>query len=241
MVRLDHTHAACVLSCSVMPDSLRLPWTVVYQAPLSMDFFPGKIIEWVAISSSRGSSWPWGWTESPIVVWLLIMSSSLWFHGLQHARLPCRSLSPRVFSNSCPLNWWFHSTISFSVTPFYCPQFFPASGSFPMSQLFASGGQSTGASASVSNEYSRLISFRIDWLDLLAVQGTLKSFSSTPVWRHQFFGTQPFLLSSSHICMWLLKKTTALTIWTFVSKVMSLLFNTMSTFVIAFLLRNSVL
>ena len=201
MVRLDHTHAACVLSCSVMPDSLRLPWTVVYQAPLSMDFFPGKIIEWVAISSSRGSSWPGGgWTESPIVVWLLIMSSSLWLHGLQHARLPCRSLSPRVFSNSCPLNWWFHSTISFSVTPFSCPQFFPASGSFPMSQLFASGGQSTGASASVSNEYSRLISFRIDWLDLLAVQGTLKSLLQhhslkASILRHSAF----FAVQLSHL------------------------------------------
>ena len=78
------------------------------------------------------------------------------------------------------------------------------------------------------------------WISLLS-KGLSRVFFSTTVWRHQFFGTQPFLLSSSHICMWLLKKTTALTIWTFVSKVMSLLFNTMSTFVIAFLLRNSVL
>ena len=78
------------------------------------------------------------------------------------------------------------------------------------------------------------------WISLLS-KGLSIVFSSTTVWRHQFFGTQTFLLSSSHICMWLLKKTTALTIRTFVSKVMSLLFNMMSTFVTAFLLRNSVL
>ena len=83
-----------------------------------------------------------------------------------------------VSSNSCPLSWWCHPTISSSVVPFSsCPQFFPASGSFPVSQLFASGGQSVGASASapVFPMNSGLISFRTDWFDLLAVQGTLKS------------------------------------------------------------------
>ena len=79
------------------------------------------------------------------------MSNSLQPHGLQHARLPCPSPTARVFSNSCASNWWCHPTISSSVVPFSsCSQSFPASGSFPMSQLFASGGQSTGASASVS-------------------------------------------------------------------------------------------
>ena len=78
------------------------------------------------------------------------MSDSLWYHGLQHTRLPCPSLSPGVCSNSCPLSWGCHQTISSSVTPFSsCPQFFPASGSFLVSQLFASSGQSIGASASV--------------------------------------------------------------------------------------------
>ena len=86
-----------------------------------------------------------------------------------------------------------------------------------------------------SNEYSGLISFRIDWFDLLAVQGTFKVFSSTTVWRRQFFGTQPSLWSNSHICS---GKTIALTIWTFVGKVMSLLFNTLSRFVKAIFPKN---
>ena len=80
-----------------------------------------------------------------------VMSDSLQSHGLQHARLPCPSLSLRVCSNSCSLNWWCHRTISSSVTPFSsCLQSFPASGSFPMSQYFASDGRSTGTSASAS-------------------------------------------------------------------------------------------
>ena len=78
------------------------------------------------------------------------MSDSLWPHGLQHDRLPCPSLSPGVCSNSCPLSWWCYLTISSSATLFsFCLQSFPASGSFTMSQLFTSGGQSIGASASV--------------------------------------------------------------------------------------------
>ena len=99
-----------------------------------------------------------------------VVSGSLWPHGLQHARLPCPSLSPRVYVNSCPWSWWCHPTILSSVTPFSSyPQSFPASGSFPMSCLFASGSQNIGASASASvREYSGLISFRIDWFDLLA-------------------------------------------------------------------------
>ena len=80
-----------------------------------------------------------------------VMSNSLWPHGLQHARLPCPSLSLRLCSNSCSLSHWCHTTISSSVTLFSsCPQSFPASGSFPMSSLFASGGQSIGASALAS-------------------------------------------------------------------------------------------
>ena len=105
------------------------------------------------------------------------MSNSLWPHGLQHARLPCPSPTPRAGSNSCPLSWWCHPTISSSVLPFSSRlQSFPASESFLVSQFFRSGGQSIGASASVlPNEYSGLISFRMDWLDLLAVQGTLRN------------------------------------------------------------------
>ena len=88
----------------------------------------------------------------------------------------CPSLSPEVCSNSCPLSQWCHAIISSSVIPFSCPQSFPALGSFPMSWLFASGGQRDFSfSICPSNEYSGLISFRIDWFDLLSVQVTLKS------------------------------------------------------------------
>ena len=108
-----------------------------------------------------------------------VLSDSLWPHGLQHARPPYPSPTPRVYSNSCPLSWWCHPTISSSVIPFSSHlQSFPATGSFQMSQFFTSGGQSVWSfsfSISPSNEYSGLIFFRVDWFDLLAVQGTLKS------------------------------------------------------------------
>ena len=114
----------------------------------------------------------------------------LWPHGLRHPRLPCPSLSPGVCSNSCSLSQWCHPTISSSVVPFSCPQSFPASGSFPMSQPFASGGQSIEASASASinpsNEYSGLISFRTDCLISSQSKGLSRAFSNTTIWRHQF-------------------------------------------------------
>ena len=102
------------------------------------------------------------------------MSNSLRPHGLQHTRLPCPSLSPRVCSNSCPDSC--HPTISSSVVPFSsCPQSFPASGSFPMSRLSGQSIWSFSFSVSPSSEYSGLISFRTDWFDLLAVQDSQKS------------------------------------------------------------------
>ena len=106
-----------------------------------------------------------------------VMSDSLLPHESQHARPPCPSPTPGVYSNSHPSSRWCHPAISSSVIPFSCPQSVPASGSFPMGQLFSWGGQSIGFSFSISpsNEYPGLISFRMDWLDLLAVQGTLKS------------------------------------------------------------------
>ena len=107
-----------------------------------------------------------------------VMSDSWRPHEPQHARPPCPSPAPRVHPNPCLLIWWCHPAVSSSVVPFSsCPQSLPASGSFPMSQLFTSSGQSIGVSASIcpSNEHPGLISFRMDWLDLLAVQGTLKS------------------------------------------------------------------
>ena len=164
------------------------------------------------------------------------MSDSLWSHELQHTRLPCPSLSPGVGSNSCPLSRWCHSTILSFVSPFSsCPQSFPASGSFPKSQFFSSGGQSF---ISPSDEYSELISFRIDWFDLLAVEGTLKSLLQAPQFE-SISSLAPSLLTVqlSHLYI-TTEKTISLTIWTFVSKVMSLLFNMLSRFVIAFLSRS---
>ena len=119
-------------------------------------------------------------------------------HGLQHARVLCPSPSPRACSNSCPLSQWCHPTISSSVLPFsFCLQSFPASGSFPMSQLFTSGGQNYWSfSISPSNEYSGLISFRIDWFDTLAVQQTFKSLlqhhnsKASILWGSAFFMVQ---------------------------------------------------
>ena len=138
-----------------------------------------------------------------------VVSNSLWPHGLQHVRPSCPSPTPRACSNSCPLSRWCHPTISSSVDPFSsCLQSFPASGSFPMSQFFLSWPKHCSFSFNISpsNEYSGLISFRTNWLDLLAVQGTLKNLLQHHSSRHQFFGTQPFLLSSSQIHTWLLEK-----------------------------------
>ena len=139
-----------------------------------------------------------------------VMSDSLWPHGLQHARPPWPSPTPRVYPNSCPLSRWCHPTISFSVVRFSsCLQSFPASGSFPMSQLFASGVQSIGVSASSSvlpmnaQEWSPL--GWTDWISLWS-KGLFKSLLQHHIQKHQFFGAQLSLESNSHIHTLLLEK-----------------------------------
>ena len=126
----------------------------------------------------------------------LVVSDSLWPHGLQHVRLPCPSPIPGACSNSCPLSWWCHPTISSNVIPFSsCLQSFPASGCFPVSQFFASGGQGTGASASAS---APVFPMNIqDWFFLeltglisLQSKGLSRIFSNTTVQKHPFFVTQ---------------------------------------------------
>ena len=139
-----------------------------------------------------------------LLLWLLfshsVMSDSLQPHGPQHVRLPCPSPSPGACSNSCPLSQWSHPTISSSVVPFSsCLWPFPGSGSFLMICLFASGGQNTGASASVS-----VLPMNIqDWFPLrltsLLSKGLSRVFSSTTIQRHQFFSAQPSLWSMSQI------------------------------------------
>ena len=168
------------------------------------------------------------------------MSDSLWPHELQQARLPWPPLSPEVCSNSRPLSRWCHPIISSSVVPFSsCPQSFPASGSFPLSQPFTSGGQSIGASASASVLPMNIQGwFLLGWTGLISLlsKGFSRVFSNTTVQNHQFFDAQPSLWSKSHIHTWILgKKKNTLTTWTFNSKVMSLLFNMLSRFVVAFL------
>ena len=162
------------------------------------------------------------------------MFDSLQPRGLQHARLPWPSLSPGVCSNSCPLNWWCHLTISSSTAPFSCPQSFPVSGSFPMNRLFASSGQSVGASTSAS-----VLPMNIQgWFPLgltglipLLSQRTLQSLLQHHNLKASVFQCLAFFrLQLPHLYM-TMGKTIALTIQTFVSKVMSLLFNTLSRFV----------
>ena len=147
------------------------------------------------------------------------MSDSLWPCGLQYIRPPCPSPTPRVYSNSCPLSRWSHPTISFSVIPFSCLQSFPTLGFFQTSVLRMRWPKywSFGFSISPSNEHPGLISFRMDWLDVLAVQGTLKnllkhySSKASILWCSAFFTVQlshPYMTTG---------KTIALTRWTFAS------------------------
>ena len=137
-----------------------------------------------------------------------VVSDSLWHHGLEHSRLPCPSLSPEVCSKSCPLSQWCHPTISSFITPFSSLlQSFPVSESFLVNQFFASGGQSIGASASVlpmNIQYWFPLGWT-GWISLLS-KGLQRVFSSTTVWKHQFFSTQLTLWSNSHIHTWLLEK-----------------------------------
>ena len=171
-----------------------------------------------------------------------LLSNSLWPYGLQHNRLTCPSLTPRAYSNSCPSSPWCHLTNSSSVN-----HLFLLHSVFPRIRFFFKKSVlpirwprywSFSFSISPSNEYSGLIFLRIDWLGLLAVEGTLKSHSqhhsskASILWCSAFF-----LLKISHPYM-TTGRTIALTIWTFVGKVMFLLFNMLSSLVIAFIPRS---
>ena len=181
---------------------------VIHQTPLSMEFSrqeywsklapppPGIFYSYPQFSSVQFSH--------------LVVSDSLRPHESQHARPPCPSPSPGVYPDSCALSWWCHLAISSSVGPFSsCPQSLPASESFPMSQLFAWGGQSTGVSALApflpkkSQGWSPL-----EWTGWISLHfnGLSRVFSNTTVQKHQFFGPQPSSQSNSHIHTWLLEK-----------------------------------
>ena len=168
------------------------------------------------------------------------MSSCLQLHGLQHARLPCPSPTPRAYSNSCPLSWWWHATISSSLAP--SPPTFNLSQHQGLFKWVTSSHQVVKVLRFQLQHQSfqwisGLISFRMDWLDLLAIQGTLKSllkhhFSKASILRCSAFFSPT--LTSIHD-YW---KNHILTTWTFVAKVMSLLFNMLPTLAITFLPRS---
>ena len=149
----------------------------------------------------------------------------------------CPSLSPRVCSNSCPLSQWYHPT----VAPFSsCPQSFPASGSLPMCQLFASSGQSIGTQ--LQHQFFQWViqgwfSLRLTGLISLQSKGLLRVFSSTTIWKHRFFIAQSSLWFNSHIHTWLLEDH-SFDSMDLCGKVMSLLFIKLSRFVIAFFPRS---
>ena len=163
-------------------------------------------------------------------VWLFVT------HRLQHTRPPCPSPAPGVYSNSCALSWWCHPTISSSVVPFSShSQSFPASRSFPVSQLFISGGHSIGVSASASvlpmNIQDWFSLGWTGWISLLS-KGLSRVFSNTTVQKALVLQCSTFfIVQFSHPYM-TTGKTIALTRWTFVGKVMSLLFSKLSRFVV---------
>ena len=173
------------------------------------------------------------------------MSDSLWPHELQHARPPCPSPTTGAYPNPCPLSWWCHQTILSSVIPFSsCPQSFPESGSFQMSQLFPSDGQSIGVSASTSvlpmntQDWSPL-----GWTGWMSFQskGLSKESSPTPQFKSINSLALSFLYSPTLTSIHDYGKTIALTRWTFVDKIMSLLLNMLSRLVITFLPRSKCL
>ena len=180
----------------------------------------------------------------PISSFQSAVFDSLWPHGLQHARPPYASSTPEVYSNLCPLSCWCHPTISSSVITFSSYlQSFQASEYFQMSQYFTSGGQRVGVSASASvlpmntQDWSPL-----GWTSWISLQskGLSRVFSKTTVQNHQFFGLS-FLYSPTLTSIHDYWKTMALTRWTFVGKVMSLLFNLLSRLVITLLPRSKCL
>ena len=191
--------------------------------------------EWGILSQDRHCAGPCQF--SSVLFSGSVMSNSSQPNGLQHARLPCPSPTSRVYSNSCPLSRWCHPNVSSSAIPFSSLQSFPASGSCQMSQFFPSGGQNIGVSASASvlpmNIQDWFPSGWTGWISLES-KGLLQHHSSkTSIVQH----SASFIVQISDPYM-TTGKTIALTRWTFVGKVMSLLFNMLSRLVIAFLPRS---
>ena len=195
-------------------------WTVAHQAPLSIGFSKPEYWSGLPFPSPGDLPTPGIKATSPalhvdslpiesfssVQFSRSVLSDSLRPHESQHTRPPCPSPTPRVHSNSCPLSRWCHPAISSSVFPFSsCPQSLPASEYFPMSQLFAWGGQSIRASPSASVLPMNIQDWSpLGWTGWISLQskGPLRVFSNTSVQKHPFFSIQPSLWSSSHICTW---------------------------------------
>ena len=164
-----------------------------------------RIIEYISIPDISLSQKEWIQISS-VQFSRSVMSDSLWTHESQHARPPCPSPTPRIHSDSRPSSRWCHPAISSSVDPFSsCPQFLPASESFPMSQFFALGGQSTGVSALASSPPKNTQGWSpLEWTGWISLQskGLSGVFSNTTVQKHQFFGVQHSSQSSSYIHTW---------------------------------------
>jgi len=178
-------------------------WQTLFSwAPKSPQIAPLKL--------NDACSWDEEFWPSSVQFSLSVVSDSLQPHESQHARPPCPSPTPGVYPNSCPSSQWCHPTISSSVFPFsFCPQSLPASGSFPMSQLFAWGGQSIGVLASASVLPMNTQNWSpLGWTDWISLQskGLSRVFSNTTVQKHQFFSAQLSSQSNSHIHTWTLEK-----------------------------------
>ena len=210
---------------------------------LSLSLLPQEYT--LKFSMWRGILKDLDWSVWEVVLVFLLFSHSVvcdssW-HWLQHARLFCLSVSPRVCSNSCPLKLAEPSNHLILCYPlFLLPSIFPSIRVFSNESVFTSGGWSIGASASASVlpiNIQGWFPLGLTGLNSLLPKGLARIFSSTTVQKHQFFGVQPSLVSNSDICKWLLEKKNSFNYTTFVSKVMSLLLNMLSRFVLAFLPR----
>ena len=179
---------------------MKSPWRRAWQP--AQVFLPG-----ISLLTEE----PGGLQSSSVQFSCSVVSDPLQPHEPQHLKPSCPSTTPGVYPNSCPLSRWCHPTISSTVVPFSsCPQSFPASGSFLMSQLFLSGGQSTGVSAATSFLPMNTQDWDpLGWTGWICLQskGLSRVISSTTIQKHQFLGAQTFLLSKSHIHTWLLEKS----------------------------------
>ena len=231
--RRNKTNALSALTCVQCAQPPRRKKLTVYRLNKQVEI----------LKSVRCSKSQYTWRKS-VQFSLSVMSHSLQPHESQHIRPPCPSPTPEPYSNSCSFNRWCHPTNSPSVIPFSCPQSFPSIKVFSNeSALHIRWPKHSSFSFSISpcNEYSGLISFRMDCLDLLAVQGTLKSLlqhhssKASIIWCSAFFTVQ---LSHPYMTT---RKTIALTRQNFIDNVMSLLFNMLSRLVIAFIPRSKCL